>query len=263
MTENQETRPALSLCVICYNEEANIRRCLKSASWVDEIIVVDSMSNDRTLEIAAEYTDKIHQREWSGYVDQKNYALSKAAGHWVLSVDADEEITENLCNEIRTEITKTDAKDGYWIPRRSFYQGRWIKHSGFYPDMQLRLFKPERSIWTGGRVHERVQTEGTSGNLKNDLLHYPYGGTISGQLQTVNSFSSLMAEDLYQRGKRYRLSLVLLRPLWKFVEVYILKLGVLDGLAGFIIAITSAYAVFVRYVKLRELENRFGNQPSV
>lgn len=251
---------SLSVCVICFNEEHNIRRCLKSAAWADEIVAVDSMSEDKTVEIAKEYTDSVFQRPWSGYEDQKNFALSKARGDWIFSLDADEEITEALRNEIKAEINKTNAKDGYRIPRRSFYQGRWINHSGFYPDKQLRLFKRDRGHWTGGRVHERVEIQGSIGDLKNDLLHYPYKGVISGQLHTVNEFSGLIAEDMYERGKRYHVSLLLLRPLFKFVEVYLLKLGFLDGLAGFIIAASSAYAMFVRYIKLREIENCFGNQ---
>jgi glycosyltransferase involved in cell wall biosynthesis len=230
----------LSVCIICRNEEKNIRRCIESATWADEIIVVDAMSQDKTVEIAREYTDKLYQNVWPGYVDQKNFAISKANGKWILSVDADEEITATLRDEILGEIQKDDAKDGYRIPRRSFYQGRWINHSGYYPDRQLRLF-----------------IQGSIGNLKKDLLHYPYKGVISGQLQTVNSFSSLMAEDMYERGKRYHISLLFLRPIFKFFEVYLFKLGFFDGLAGFIIAVTSAYAMFVRYVKLRELEPSF------
>ena len=251
----------ISVCVICFNEEQNIGRCLESSTWADEIVVVDSMSQDRTVAIASEYTDKVYQQAWPGYMEQKNFALSKARGDWVLSLDADEEINADLREEILTEIGRPDARDGYRIPRRSFYQGRWIDHSGFYPDRQLRLFRSDRGRWTGGRVHERVAIKGIVDDLKNDLLHYPYKGTISGQLQTVNSFSSLLAQDMYEKGKRYHLWLLVFRPAFKFLEVYVLKLGFLDGLAGFIIATTSAYALFVRYVKLREIEKRLGNQP--
>jgi glycosyltransferase involved in cell wall biosynthesis len=249
----------VSACIICFNEERNIRRCLESVAWADEIVVLDSMSEDKTVDMAKAYTDRIYQRAWTGYVDQKNFALSKAGGEWVLSLDADEEVTEALRNEIQKEIQKGEAHEGYWIPRRSFYQGRWIYHSGFYPDKQLRLFRREQGHWVGGRVHERVEVQGSIGELKNDLLHYPYQGVISGQLATVNRFSSLLAEDLYAKGKRYRLALLLTRPPFKFLEVYFLKLGFLDGLAGFIIAVSSAYAMFVRYVKLREMEKNFAH----
>ena len=155
----------LSVCVICFNEEKNIRRCLESLSWADEIIVVDSVSEDKTVEIAGEYTNTIFQRPWTGYVDQKNFALSKTHGVWILSVDADEEITLVLRDEILAEIIKHDAKDGYRIPRRSYYQGRWINHSGFYPDRQLRLLRRGRGSWIGQRVHERVQIQGSIGDL--------------------------------------------------------------------------------------------------
>jgi len=244
---------SVSACIICYNEAQNIKGCLESLAWVDEIIVVDSMSDDGTVKIANQYTDAIFLRSWPGYADQKNFALSKAGKTWVLSLDADEEITPSLRREILAEIAKPDAKEGYRIPRRSFYQGRWINHSGFYPDRQLRLFKREKGRWVGGRVHERVEIAGGIENLKNDLLHYPYKGVISGQLRAVDSFSGLLAKDIYEKGKRYHLTLLLIRPLFKFIEVYLLKLGLLDGLAGFIIAVTSAYAMFVRYVKLREI----------
>jgi glycosyltransferase involved in cell wall biosynthesis len=244
----------ISICIICFNEEKNIRRCLDSCTWADEIIVVDSMSQDKTATIAREYTDMVYQREWPGYLEQKSFALSKADGVWILSLDADEEISAYLRDEILTEIRKPEAKDGYRIPRRSFYQGRWINHSGFYPDKQLRLFRSDKGRWTGGRVHEKVEMKGTVGELKSDILHYPYKGVISGQLQTVNAFSSLFAQDMYEKGKRYRLLLLVLRPVLKFLEVYVIKFGFLDGLAGFVIAVTSAYAMFVRYVKLRELE---------
>jgi glycosyltransferase involved in cell wall biosynthesis len=263
IASNRNPATTISVCIICFNEEVNIRRCLESVSWANEIIVVDSMSNDRTLDIAAEYADRIYKREWTGYVDQKNFALSKAKGHWILSLDADEEVSDSLRREITAEIQKKELKAGYRIPRRSFYQGRWINHSGFYPDNQLRLFQRDHGRWIGGRVHERVEIDGSIGHLKNDLLHYPYKGSLTGQLRTVNNFSDLLAEDLYEKGKRYHLSLLLLRPLFKFVEVYFAKLGFLDGLAGFIIAVTSAYAMFARYVKLREIERRFEDQSPI
>ncbi|MBW2000423.1 MAG: glycosyltransferase family 2 protein [Deltaproteobacteria bacterium] len=246
---------SISACIICFNEEHNIRRCLESVLWVDEIIVVDSMSRDTTVEIARRFTRAVFERPWEGYASQKNFALSRASSDWVLSLDADEEVTPELREEIQRELAKAPNEcAGYRIPRLSFYQGRWIKHSGFYPDRQLRLFRRELGSWVGGRVHERVEVKGKVCNLKHDLLHYPYKGTIAGQLDTVNSFSTLLAEDMYDKGKRYRLYLLVFRPLFKFAEVYLLKRGFLDGFAGLFIAVTAAYGMFVRYVKLREIE---------
>ena len=246
----------ISACIICHNEEQTIERCLKSLTWVQEIVVVDSMSTDRTCEIAKAYTDRIIKREWPGYAAQKNFALENAKTEWVLSLDADEAVSEGLREEILEEVSKTDALDGYRIPRRSFYQGRWINHSGYYPDRQLRLFMRQKGRWVGGRVHERMAVEGTVGDLKEDLLHYPYGGRISGQLKTVDSFTTLLARDMYDQGKRFHLLLLFLRPLFKFLEVYVVKKGCMDGLPGLIIAVSDAYAMFVRYVKLREIEKK-------
>jgi len=248
----------LSVCIICYNEARNIRRCLDSVTWADEIIVVDSLSSDETVEIAREYTNSVFQRTWTGYADQKNHALSKAQGDWVLSLDADESIAPQLREEILREIAMPHARDGYRIPRRSFYQGGWITHSGYYPDRQLRLFRRKKARWVGGRVHERVEITGALGELRNDILHYPYKGVISGQLRTVDNFSDLMAADLYEQGKRFHPIFLLSRPFFKFLEVYFLKKGFLDGVPGLVIAGTSAYALFVRYVKLREIEKGLG-----
>ena len=248
-------RNRVSACIICHNEERNIKRCLESLhEWVQDIIVVDSMSTDRTVEIAKGYTDRIFRRPWPGYMAQKNFALSKAQTDWVLSLDADEAVSGALRHEISTQMAKPGPPDGYRMPRRSFYQGRWINHSGYYPDRQLRLFRREKGRWVGGRVHEGMAVDGRVGDLKQDLHHYPYGGKISGQLKTVNDFSTLLAKDMYDRGKRFHLMLLFSRPIFKFLEVYVLKRGFMDGLAGFIIAVSDAYAMFVRYVKLREIE---------
>ena len=251
----QPLKNQLSVCIICHNEAQNIKRCLGSLKRVHEIIVVDSMSTDRTVEIAQRYTDRIFQRPWPGYMEQKNFALHQASGDWILSLDADEAVSDALWDEIWAEVAKPDALDGYRMPRRSFYQGRWINHSGYYPDRQLRLFRREKGRWVGGRVHERMAVGGRIGDFKQDLLHYPYGGRISGQLKTVNDFSTLLAKDMYDRGKRFHLMLLFSRPFFKFLEVYVLKQGFRDGLAGFIIAVSDAYAMFVRYVKLKEIES--------
>jgi glycosyltransferase involved in cell wall biosynthesis len=245
---------SLSVSIICFNEEINLRRCLESVCWADEIVVVDSFSQDRTLDIAKEYTGRVFERPWTGYRDQKNYALAQCNGEWILSLDADEEVPEALREEIREAIRQPNGEEGYRIPRRSYYFGRWINHSGFYPDRQLRLFKRGFGVWVGGRVHERVEVQGRVGHLTNDLFHYPYEGSISGMLRKVDAFSTLNAEDLYDRGKKYHLAQLVFRPVTKFVEVYFLKLGFLDGLPGLIIAGMSSFTMFVRYSKLRELE---------
>jgi glycosyltransferase involved in cell wall biosynthesis len=249
----------ISACVICLNEELNIARCLSSLEGMDEVVVVDSGSTDRTVEIARSYTNMVFHRDWTGYADQKNFAMSRAKGDWILSVDADEELSPDLKKEINMVLSSNPQDAGFRIPRRSFYQGRWINHSGFYPDRQLRLFRRERAKWVGRRVHERVEVDGPVGKLKSDVLHYPYNGVISGQLKTVDAFSTLFAKDLRDQGAGFHLWLLVVRPVFKFLEVYILKKGFLDGVPGLIIAVTSAYALFVRYVKVREMEKGIGH----
>jgi len=152
-------------------------------------------------------------------------------------------------------------KNGYRFPRHSYYLGRWVNHSGFYPDRQVRLFRPQLGHWTGGRIHERVEVQGNVGDLKNELFHYPYEGSISGLLRKVNAFSSLMAEDMRDRGKRYHLGSLMGRPIMKFMEVYFLKMGFLDGLPGLILATMFAFGMFARYAKVRELEIQPGPHP--
>ena len=248
---------SLSICIICGDEEKYIKKCLESTTWADEIVVVDHVSKDKTFEIVKEYTDKAYQRPWTGFIDQKNEVLSHATSDWVFSLDSDEEITEELKQEIKETIQNPDAKAGYYVPRRSFFHGRWINNSGFYPDRQLRLFKRIKAKWVGERVHERVEIDGDISTLKSDLLHYPYKGTVEGLENAANRYSSLQSQNLYDEGKRYKLWLLLFRPFFKFLEVYLLKRGFLDGIPGFIIAINSAHSMFLRYIKLREIEQGY------
>ena len=241
----------ISVCVICFNEEKNIARCLNSVIWADEIIVVDSLSADATVDIARKYTEMVFERPWPGYVEQRNFALTQSTGDWVFFIDADEEVSSDLKDEILNKV-KEDESDAFKIPRKTFYQGKWINHSGYYPDHVLRFFRRGKAKWVGKRVHERLEINGKIDYLKNDLFHYPYGDRISGQILTVDEFSSLQAEDLWDKGVRYSTLKLIFRPFYKFIEVYFFNKGFLDGAAGFIIAVMSAFNVFVRYVKLRE-----------
>ncbi|MBF0452525.1 MAG: glycosyltransferase family 2 protein [Candidatus Magnetomorum sp.] len=248
---------SISVCIICGDDEHCIRRCLESATWADEIVVVDHCSKDNTFAIVKEFTDKAYRRPWTGFIDQKNAVLSHASCDWVFSLDSDEAITDELRKEIQELIQDVTAKEGYYVPRRTFFHGRWINNSGFYPDRQLRLFKRTCARWVGERVHERVEIDGTIGQLKFDLLHYPYKGTVEGLERTANRYSSLQAQNIHDQGKRFRLWRVLFRPFFKFLEVYVLKRGFLDGIAGFIIAINSSHSMFLRYIKLREIEKGY------
>ena len=248
------TRRKLSATIITFNEEHNIRRCLESIKWVDEIIVVDSFSTDRTVEICKEYTDRVIQREWPGHVRQKQFALEQATGDWVLSLDADECLSEQSIRELQeTVLDDNPAVDGFIFPRKSFYLGRWINHGGWYPDSKLRLVRRGRAHWGGVDPHDKLITDGNTVQLKHDMLHYVYRD-IAHQLKTVDSFSAISAEQWHRQGKRFNLLLLLVRPPIRFLEMYVWKLGLLDGMPGFVIAVVSSYYVFLKYARLWALQ---------
>lgn len=243
---------SISCVIITYNESKNIRRCLQSVSWADEIVVVDAHSTDDTREIASAFTDKIHRLKWSGFGPAKEYARSKATGDWILSVDADEVVPGNLREEIQSITESQESLDGYFIPRRSNFLGRWIKHGGWYPDLVLRLFKKERGGFTDRVVHEEVRVIGSTGRLRNDLLHYT-DPDLDHYLKKLNRYTSLDALQLFRQGRRAGILDILFRPIITFVKMYFFRRGFSDGLPGLILAISSSFHVFSKYVKLWHL----------
>lgn len=246
-------RPPISACIITFNEEKNIRDCLESVKWVDDIVVVDSLSQDNTIRICREYTDRVFQIDWQGHVKQKNCALEHAKNDWVLCLDADERISPELKEEIERQLSKDDiGVDGFWFPRHSFYLGRWIDHGGWYPDYKIRLFKKSKGRWGGKDPHDKVILNGATKQLSGELLHFVYKN-LSHQLQTVDSFSTITAKGMDSESKKFSMTELLIRPPLKFFEVYLIKKGFLDGLPGFIIAVTSSFYVFLKYAKLWEL----------
>ncbi len=253
-------RPPISACVITLNEEANIEDCLKSVSWVDEIVVIDSESTDHTAEICERFGARVERRPFPGHIEQKNHAVRSASHPWVLCIDADERVSPSLAEEIRGELASNgDAVDGYYMPRHTRYLGRWINHGGWYPDYKLRLFKRDRGAWGGVNPHDRVMIQGNTKLLKNDLLHYTYRD-ISHHVRTINSFTTIMAEERSRRGRRFRLPALVVKPFLKFLKMYVAQGGFKDGLPGFIIAVSGAYYVFITDAKLWEIE-RFGSRP--
>lgn len=247
--------PKISATIITFNEEKNIRQCLESVKWVYEIIVVDSFSNDRTAAIAKEYTEKVIQREWPGYVKQKQFALEQATGDWILCLDADESLSPEASEEIKNRILDgSTSADGFMFPRLSFYLGRWIKHGGWYPDRKLRLVRKGKARWGGEDPHDKLILNGEAERLQGKILHYVYSN-ISKQLKTVDSFSTVSAQQWHSQGKRFNLFLMLVKPPIRFLERYLWKRGFLDGMAGFVIAVISSYYVFLKYCKLWELKN--------
>jgi glycosyltransferase involved in cell wall biosynthesis len=239
--------------VITYNESKNIRRCLQSVSWADEIVVVDAHSTDDTREIASAFTDKIHRLKWTGFGPAKGFGKSKASGDWILSVDADEVVPEKLREEVQRITQSQGSLDGYFIPRRSNFLGRWIKHGGWYPDLVLRLFKKERGDFTDRVVHEEVKVNGSTGRLRNDLLHYT-DPDLDHYLKKLNRYTSLDALQLFRQGRRAGILDILFRPIITFVKMYFFKRGFSDGLPGLILAISSSFHVFSKYVKLWHLK---------
>ncbi|OQZ04794.1 SPBc2 prophage-derived glycosyltransferase SunS [Candidatus Brocadiaceae bacterium B188] len=241
----------ISACVITFNEESRIRDCLESVKWVDEIVVVDSLSTDKTVDICREYSRKVYQRPWPGNIDQKNYAMGLAKNDWILSLDADERLSPGLIREIQDAIRNPGNIPGFFFPRRSFYLGRWICHGEWYPDYQLRLFKKGCGQWQGTNPHGRVIVPGKTGYMKHDLYHFNYKN-FSHQLRTIDNYSTIFADIMADRGRGFSLHKLLFQPLYKFIRGYFFKRGFLDGLPGFIIATSSAFYIFAKQVKLWE-----------
>ena len=244
-------RRPISCCIVCLNEEHAIRRCLESVKWCDEIVVVDSFSTDKTIEICQEYSAHIIQRAWPGYVEQKRFALAQASHEWILNIDADEEVSPLLQNEIQVVLQQDDpAVDGFYIPRLVHYLGRWWWH-GWYPSYRLRLFRKHKVRWGGVDPHEKVLLHGRSEHLSGNFHHYTYTD-ISDHLRTVNSLTDISSRELMLRQRRKYLSDVLLRPLWRFLSFYFFRGCIRDGIPGLFVAATSAFYVFLKYAKLWE-----------
>ncbi len=247
-------RDKISACITAGNEEENIRRCLDSVRWCDEIVVVDSFSHDRTAEIAREYTDRVYSHRWLGYIGQKNLIKDLALGPWILFIDADEEVSEGLRDEILGEFESGNNVHyaGYEFPRMVKYLGRWIRHGDWYPDYKLRLFRQDAGKCGGKEPHDRTIVNGAVCKLRHPLHHYTYVD-INDHIATLARFSGITAQGKYEEGRSFLLADLMFRPFLRFLRCYLLKRGLLDGLPGFIIAVTTAYGVFMKYAKLWEL----------
>ena len=249
-------REKISACVIVFNEENKIRRCLQSLTWCDEIIVMDSFSTDRTVEIAREFTPNVYQHVWLGYVGQRNLIRDKAKHPWILYLDSDEEVSPGLRDEILSELAVPGSKYlGYEFPRLVYFLGRWIKHGEWYPDVKLRLFNKEFGRTEGEEPHDRVYVRGPVKRLKNPIYHYTYDD-IRDQNETLNRFSTITAQQKFVKDSGFRWTDLIFRPFFRFFRGYFLRLGFLDGMPGLIIAITNGYGAFLKYAKLWELNLR-------
>jgi len=246
-------REKVSACITAGDEEQNIRRCLESVKWADEIIVVDSFSKDRTVEICHEYTDLVYRHRWLGYIGQKNLIKDLAAGPWILFIDADEEISPELRDEILAELSSDSAARiaGYEFPRMVWFLGKWIRHGDWYPDTKLRLFRKTKGRCGGSEPHDRTTVDGAVKRLEHDMYHYTYN-SIADQVATLNRFSTITANGQHDSKKSFYVHDLLFRPLIRFLRGYILRRGFLDGLPGLIVATISGYGVFIKYAKLWE-----------
>jgi glycosyltransferase involved in cell wall biosynthesis len=240
----------ISVTIITQNEETSIRRCLQSVSWADEVIVLDSGSTDRTVEIARELGAKVSvTSDWPGFGPQKNRALELATGDWILSLDADEWVTLELGEEMRAILTGKHEFDAYRLPRLSSFCGRFMRHSGWWPDYVVRLFPRGAARFSDDIVHERTLVDGTIGTLRNPLMHETYVD-LDDMQEKFNRYSSLGAQALHERGARGGLCKAILHGLGAFLRTYLLRWGFLDGREGFMLAIANAEVAYYKYVKL-------------
>lgn len=245
--------PALTVTIITLDEADHIAAAIESVSWADEVIVVDAGSTDDTVAIARAHGARTETRAWTGWVDQKNYAASLARNDWILSLDADERVTPALAAEIRALLANEPRYRGYRIRRVTFHLGRWIRTTDFYPDCQTRLYHRRAARWRGRYVHESVRVDGPVGRLQGELQHYSYKD-LRDHLARIDRYTTLAARQMHESGRRAGPLDLLLHPPAAFLRNYLLRRGFLDGTVGLTLSMINAYAVFLKFVKLWELQ---------
>jgi glycosyltransferase involved in cell wall biosynthesis len=245
----------LTVTVITHNEAAHITAALQSVSWADEIIVVDSHSQDGTVELARPYASKIESRDWAGYGAQKNYAAGLASHDWILSLDADERVTPALAEEIRALLARGPDARGYRISRVTWYLGRWIRGTDWFPDFQLRLYDRRAGRWSERSVHESFELQERPRKLRGELEHYAYRD-ITHHLSKINDYTTMAAQDWVAHGRRTNALELLVHPPLAFLRNYVLRLGFRAGAAGLVISILNSYYVFLKLAKLWEMQRQ-------
>ncbi len=250
-----ESRSPISGFVICFNEEQQISDCLKSLEFCDELIVIDSGSTDKTLEIAKQFGAKVFYRGWTGFRDQKAFGLSHCSNQWVINLDADERVSDRLKEEILSVLERSKKQeqlsDGYEINRVVYFQGRWWRRGGWYPEFRLRFFKKETIEWGGVDPHEKPICSGKIERLSGEILHYTYSDFFD-QASRLLKYSNIMAKEEYREGKRSSFLKVLFNPISRFFKFYFVKRGILEGRVGFAVAVLEAYYTFLKYLFLWE-----------
>jgi glycosyltransferase involved in cell wall biosynthesis len=251
-------RATVSAFIVCCNEARQIRRCLESIAWCDEIVVVDSGSTDATLTICREFTDKIVHRDWTGYVDQKRYALSLCTGAWVLNLDADEEVSPELRDEL-ISITSRDysgdiAHNGYYLNRVVFFLNRWWRKGGWYPEYRLRFCRRLATTWGGEDPHEKAFVTGSTARCQGELFHYSFSD-LTDYARRLNTLASNAALTMQRKGVSPRALSIITRPIARFIKFYLVKRGFREGVAGLVVALIESYGVLLKYAKVWELSS--------
>ena len=244
----------ISALIITFNEEENIVDCLESVKWCDEIVIVDSFSEDKTVELASQYTEKVYLHKFDNFASQRNYALEKVESDWVLVIDADERVTEELKVEISDVLSSDNSVQAYEIPRKNYFLGKWVKYCGWYPDYTLRLFKNNQQLKYKGKVHENIRTDMKVRNMESPLIHYTYQD-LTDYLEKINNYTTLWAEEKHRKGKQTSMLYILLRSMFEFIQKYFFRKGFLLGSQGLILSCILTYYVFLKYVKLWEIDN--------
>lgn len=248
-------REKVSVTIITRNEEKNIRHCLNSVAWADEVVLVDSGSTDHTLEICREFGVKVLTNPWPGMNAQKRLAMENAAHPWIFNIDADERVPEELRYHIERALERPEY-DGYRVPRKNFFLGKWMRYGGWYPDHVLRLFRKEKGSYGGIDPHDKViVTDGKVGTLSVPLVHHAYE-SLSQYVLKQNSYSDASARELVRKGKHISPPAILPKTLWKFIETFLWKRGFLDGVHGLIAALGASCTTFWKYAKAWDLSRR-------
>jgi glycosyltransferase involved in cell wall biosynthesis len=249
-------RVPISAVVIAYNDEPNMEACLESVTWADEIIVVDSFSTDRTAAISERFTDKVFQHAFHGFGRLRNEAITHASHEWIFSLDTDERATPQLRDEIRRTLDEGPSAEAYFVPRKNYFLGRWIKHCGWYPDYrQPQLFRKSRLRYRDELVHESFDLEGRPGYLASPALQYPFRD-IDHYLAKQDRYSDLMARRMAEQGRRFSAHQLVSHPCFTFLKMYIGRGGCLDGVPGLILSGLYAYYTFIKYARLWEFQSQ-------
>ena len=241
----------ISVFIITYNEEKNISRCLESVKWADEIVIVDSLSDDKTVGLCRKYTDSVYGKEFTNFSDMKNFALSKTSNAWAFSIDADEEVTEELHKKIKDVINKNNEAAGYYIKRKSCIFGRWFRFCGTQDDYQMRLFRSGKAEYYQP-VHELITIDGITLRINEPMLHHTYE-TVSEYFDRLNKYTTTEAVFLASRGEKFTLCKILMKPMARFIKLYILRFGFLDGREGLF------FSIFFRVLRFCEILQIMGN----